>query len=56
MTAAKSTEAIETMPTWWRQAMPTNVTTEAMTNVTTDATIVGTPGRTTGVEVPATAA
>ena len=55
MTAAKSTEAIKMTPTWWQQAMPTDMTTEALIGVTTDAMIVGTPGRTTGVEVPATA-
>ena len=55
-TAAKSTEAIETTLIWWRRAMPTDVMTEAMTGVMTDATIVGMPGRTIGVEVPATAA
>ena len=56
MTTAKSTEAIETTPTWWRRAMPTDAMTEAMTGMTTDVTIVGMPGRTTGMEVPATAA
>ena len=56
MTAAKSTEAIEMMPTWWRQATPTDMMTEAMISVMTDAMIVGTPGRTTSVEVPTTAA
>ena len=56
MTAAKSIEAIETMLTWWRRATPTDETTEATTGATTDATIVGMPGRTTGVEVLATAA
>ena len=55
-TAAKSTEAIETTLIWWRRATPTDETTEAMTGMTTDTTIVGTPGRTTDVEVLATAA